>query len=80
VQLAPAAPDVTVAARLLFPVSGLFTVTENVTVADPPGVRLPVQVRAGLVKETLPAVAAASALYAASSSTPVSETAALTPG
>ena len=34
--------------------------TENVTVADAPGARFPVQDRSGLAKATLPAVAAAS--------------------
>ena len=48
--------------RILFPVSGLFTVTENVTVAVAPGASVPVQVRFGLANETLPAVAAASPL------------------
>ena len=55
----PAAADVTVLVRIPFPVSGLCTVTENVTVAEPPRVRLPVQVRAGLANDTDPAVAAA---------------------
>ena len=40
--------------------SGLFTVTENVIVADAPAARFPVQVRFGLEKARLPAVAAAS--------------------
>ena len=35
-QLLPAVAEVIVLARILFPVSGLFTVTENVTVADAP--------------------------------------------
>ena len=61
-QLLPAAPEVTLPARVSSPVSGLFTVTENVTVAEPPGDRLPVQVRVGLVKDTEPAVADASPL------------------
>ena len=42
--------------------SGFLTVTENVIVADAPTARFPVQVRFGLVNETLPAVAAASLL------------------
>ena len=46
-------------ARILLPVSGLFTVTENVMVADAPTARFPVQVRFGLAKLTLPLVAAA---------------------
>ena len=56
--------------RVLSPVSGLFTVTVKVMVAAWPGVRLPVQVRSGLVKLTDPMVAVALSLYAASSSTP----------
>ena len=44
------------------PVSGLFTVTENVIVAVAPAASVPVQVRFGLVKATVPAVAAASPL------------------
>ena len=59
-QLLPAAADVTVCARTLSPVSGLFTVTENVTVAVPPTARFPVQVSTGLVKPALPAVAVTS--------------------
>ncbi len=59
-QLLPAVADVTVCARTLSPVSGLFTVTENVMVATAPTARLPVQVRFGLVKPTVPAVATAS--------------------
>ena len=47
-QLLPAVADVTVLARTLSPVSGLFTVTENVMVADAPTARFPVQVRFGL--------------------------------
>ena len=61
-QLLPRVAEVIVLARILFPVSGLFTVTENVTVADAPGARFPVQVRFGLAKLTLPLVAAASLL------------------
>ena len=56
-QLLPAVAEVIVLARILFPVSGLFTVTENVIVADAPGARSPVQVRSGLAKLTLPLVA-----------------------
>ena len=59
-QLLPAAAVVTRVARTLFPVSGLATVTENVTVAAAPGVRLPAQARSGLANATEPAVAAAS--------------------
>ena len=61
-QLLPAAAELTVLARMWFPVSGLFTVTENVIVAVAPIARLPVQVRFGLVNDTVPAVAAASPL------------------
>ena len=61
-QLFPAVAEVTVLARLRLPVSGLFTVTENVIVATAPTARFPVQVRFGLAKLTLPAVAAASPL------------------
>src|ERR1700759_4656104 len=78
-QLLPTAVEVTWAVRVLSPVSGLLTVTEKVIVAVPPGARLPVQVSLGLAYETVPAVAAASPLYAASSSTPDSETAVLIP-
>ena len=58
----PAAAVVSVLARILSPVSGLFTVTENVIVAVAPGASVPVQVRFGLANETVPAVAAASPL------------------
>ena len=58
-QLLPAPVVVSVLARILFPVSGLLTVTENVIVAVAPGASVPVQVRFGLANETLPAVAAA---------------------
>ena len=61
-QLLPAVVEVIVLARALLPVSALFTVTENVIVAAAPAARLPVQVRFGLVKATLPAVAEASLL------------------
>src|SRR5882724_13643447 len=61
-QLLPVVTEVIVLARTLLPVSGLFTVTENVMVADAPTARSPVQVRSGLAKLTLPAVAAASPL------------------
>ena len=54
--------EVTVLARVLFPVSGFFTVTENVIVALAPTARFPVQVRFGLAKLTEPAVALASLL------------------
>ena len=59
-QLLPEVVEVIVLARILLPVSGLLTVTENVTVADAPTARFPVQVRFGLANETLPAVVAAS--------------------
>jgi hypothetical protein len=58
-QLLPTVAEVIVLARILFPASGLLTVTENVIVATAPGARVPVQVRFGLVKPTVPAVAAA---------------------
>ena len=61
-QLLPAVAEVIVLARILFPVSGLFTVTEKVMVADAPAARFPVQVRFGLEKVSEPAVAAASLL------------------
>ena len=47
-QLLPEVADVIVLARILFPVSGLLTVTENVMVAVAPAARFPVQVRFGL--------------------------------
>ena len=47
-QLLPAVAEVIVLARVLFPVSGLLTVTENVIVAVAPMARFPVQVRFGL--------------------------------
>ena len=47
-QLPPAVAEVRVLARILFPVSGLLTVTENVIVATAPTARFPVQVRFGL--------------------------------
>ena len=47
-QLLPAVAEVIVVARILSPVSGLFTVTENVIVATAPAARFPVQVRFGL--------------------------------
>ena len=53
-QLLPGVAEVTVLARILFPVSGLLTVTENVIVAAAPTARFPVQVRFGLVKLTWP--------------------------
>ena len=61
-QLLPVVADVIMPARILFPVSGLFTVTENVIVAVAPTARFPVQVRFGLANDTVPAVAAASLL------------------
>src|SRR5450755_4192538 len=57
-QLLPAVVEVTVLARMWSPVSGLFTVTENVIVAVAPAARSPVQVRAGLANDTVPMVAA----------------------
>ena len=47
-QLLPTVAEVIVLARTLFPVSGLFTVTENVMVAVVPAARFPVQMRFGL--------------------------------
>ena len=61
-QLLPAVAEVMVLARLLSPVSGLFTVTVNVIVAVAPTARSPVQVRFGLAKRSEPAVACASLL------------------
>ena len=61
-QLFPTVAEVAVLAMLLSPVSGLLTVTENVMVAAAPTARFPVQVRFGLAKLTLPAVAAPSPL------------------
>ena len=61
-QLLPAVAEVTVLAISLSPVSGFFTVTENVIVAAAPTARFPVQVRFGLENDTLPAVADASLL------------------
>ncbi len=58
-QLLPAVAEVTVVASSLSPVSGFFTVTENVIVAAAPTARFPVQVRFGLEYVTEPAVAAA---------------------
>jgi hypothetical protein len=78
-QLDPTAEDVTALDKTLFPVSGLFTVTENVTVAVAPGDSVPVHVTFGLANDTDPSVAAASPLYDASSSTPASESVKLTP-
>jgi hypothetical protein len=61
-QSLPGVAEVMVLARILFPVSGLLTVTENVMVATPPTARFPVQLRFGLANETLPADAVASPL------------------
>ena len=58
----PAAPEVATVISCLSPLSGLLTVTVNVTVTDPPGARLPVQVSTGAAYDTDPAVAAASPL------------------
>ena len=58
----PAAAEVTLVTITLSPVSGFFTVIENVIVTVAPTARLPVQVRFGLVKLTDPEVAAASLL------------------
>ena len=58
----PAAAEVAVTIMNLSPVSGLFTVTENVTVTVAPTARLPVQVSTGLVYDTVPALAVASPL------------------
>ena len=59
-QSLPGEVEVRVLARIMSPVSGFFTVTENVTVTVPSAGTVPVQVRFGLVKLTEPAVAAAS--------------------
>jgi hypothetical protein len=61
-QLLPSEAEVTVLVRILLPVSGLLTVAENVMVAVPWAGTVPVQVRFGLVKVTVPTVAAASPL------------------
>ena len=61
-QLLPGVADTTVPVRDWLPVSGLFTVTEYVIVAESPGARFPVQVRFGAAYDTDPAVAAASPL------------------
>src|SRR5580658_5892524 len=61
-QLLPAAAEVMRVARLLLPVSGLCTVTVNVTVAESPGARSPVQVSDELAYEVVPVLAAASPL------------------
>ena len=58
-QLLPAVAEVMVLARIWFPVSGFFTVTENVIVALAPTARFPVQVRFGLANDAVPAEAAA---------------------
>ena len=50
----PGVAEVMVLARILFPVSGLLTVTEKVTVTTAPTARFPVQVRSGLVKRRPP--------------------------
>ena len=55
-QLLPAVVEVRVLASRWLPVSGLFTVTEKVMVAVSPGLRFPVQVRARLAYDTVPAV------------------------
>ena len=47
-QADPGAAEVAVMMTSLSPVSGLLTVTENVTVAVAPGARVPVQVSTGL--------------------------------
>ena len=47
-QLLPPVAEVTVLAKMSFPMSGLFTVTENVIVAVAPTARFPVQLRFGL--------------------------------
>ena len=61
-QFPPGVAEVIVLARLLLPVSGLFTVTEKVTVAVPPGDRFPVHDSTGEANDTDPPVAAASPL------------------
>ena len=61
-QLVPSVAEVIVLVSVPFPVSGFFTVTENVMVADAPADRLPDQDRVGLENVTVPAVAEASLL------------------
>ena len=56
----PGAAEVAVTITSLSPVSGLCTVTVNVTVAVAPTARLPVHVSTGLAYDKVPAVAAAS--------------------
>ena len=60
-QLLPAVAEVMVLARMWSPVPGFLTVTENVMVAAAPTARSPLQLRVGLAKVTVPAVADASA-------------------
>ena len=61
-QLLPDEVELSVLVRILLPVSGLFTVTVNVMVTVPLAGTFPGQARLGLVKVTVPAVAAASLL------------------
>src|ERR1700761_4359447 len=61
-QLLPIEADVTVLVRISLSVSGLLTVTEKVMVAVPLAGTVPVQLRSGLVNETVPVLAAASLL------------------
>jgi hypothetical protein len=61
-QLLPAAVEVTALVRIMLPVSGFFTVTLNVIVAVAAAPTVPVQVRFGLVNDTVPVLAAASPL------------------
>src|SRR5689334_1231534 len=79
-QFVPSVADVMVLVSVPFPGSGFFTVTENVIVAVAPAARLPDQLRVGDVNDTVPAVAAASAPYVASSSTPASDSLNAAPG
>ncbi len=58
----PAVVEVIVLVSTWLPVSGLLMVTEKVMVAEAPAARLPVQVRLGLMYDTVPDVVAASPL------------------
>ena len=63
-QLFPGVAESTDSASTLFPVSGLLTVTDPVTVTDAPGARSPVQVTVAVApsRMRLPAVLVASLL------------------
>src|ERR1700749_1937380 len=68
-QLLPAAAVVIVLARILFPLSGLFTVTVPVTVTVPPTGMVPVHVPPLPLSTSVPDVAVWSPLGTASSNT-----------